>query len=230
VLINGVHQIKSSQFNGGRASGPVFTIVGSVLGTKLLDLGYLNVICPTNSDPLLYSEFLNQVYALGLEWYSNATFNANLTVNGDLSANGNTIVHSLLTRQLDSLGSFGINLVSFHDMTRFIESTPTIRFETSSGVAQTINGLNSTFGGTVTASGFASTALDSQAITSVGWTNSTGKNAVVYLTAATALELHQHDGSTVFSGYTIVAPFTVYVQAGGWFIGTGITGSNSQAF
>jgi hypothetical protein len=84
--------------------------------------------------------------------------------------------------------------------------------------------------GTVTASGYASTALDSQAITSVGWTNSTGKNAVVYLTAATALELHQHDGSTVFSGYTIVAPFTVYVQAGGWFIGTGITGSNSQAF
>jgi hypothetical protein len=84
--------------------------------------------------------------------------------------------------------------------------------------------------GTVTASGYASTALNSQAISSTGWTNSTGMNAVVYLTAATALELHQHDGSTVFSGYTIVAPFTVYVQAGGWFKGTGISGSDSQAF
>ena len=72
--------------------------------------------------------------------------------------------------------------------------------------------------------GVASYATNNNVVGVTGWTNNLGVNAVVYLTAATDLQLYDSQGNAVFSSpQSIGSLATLEVQPGGYFTGTAIT-------
>lgn len=81
------------------------------------------------------------------------------------------------------------------------------------------------------ANGFISGATNNTVtVGSTGWTNNTGADYTVWLTAATGLSLYNNAGASIFTAQTVSSLTPIPVQVNGCFTGTAITavGENAQ--